>query len=391
MLKKSQFFSRNERNLLKNKEYQFSSEHHISASERRVLALLLREGKLTQSAISEQTGLAQQSISRLLNELVRRGCIVEAGRVSLGQRGQAPAAFRLSGKFATSIGVAIMADTISVALLDFAGNVTGESVEILPDMRHATVLSAMQVLMDDLMDRHKVDRERIVGMGAGVSGFFTSNTAALNTPASLDDWALVDIAELLSEHFGVPAWMDNDGNAAALGEGMIGVGRWARKFAYLYFATGFGGGVIIDGKLMRGSHGNAGEFAGILPAAFPHPNLESLRNELQRHGIQTESVAAMVAGFDPAWPGVDEWIDGMMPSLDLVTSAIHAVIDPDAIVLGGRMPAALAELLIPRITLFATHRRGSPPPLPIVVLAEARGDATAIGAALLPFKKCFFD
>ena len=362
-----------------------------TASERRVLAALLREGKLTQAAISDRVGLAQQSVSRLLAELTRRGCITQAGPVALGQRGQSPVAFKLAGPFATSIGVGIMADTISLALLDFAGDVIGEGAQTLPDMRRDTVLLAIEGLLTSLSKRYQVDRTRLLGIGAGVSGFFTDDPHTLNTPASLDDWALVDIASLLSEHFELPAWMDNDGNAAALGEGMIGVGRWARKFAYLYFATGLGGGVMIDGQLMRGSHGNAGEFAGILPPSYPHPNLDSLRVQLQRNGIDTEHVAAMVAGFDPTWPGVSAWLDEMMPSLNLMISAIHAVLDPDAIVLGGRMPPALAELVIPRIALNSTQRRGVPPPQPTVVLAQAGGDATAIGAALLPFKNCYFD
>lgn len=363
----------------------------LNYSERRVLGLLLRAGELTQAGISERSGLAQQSVSRLISALLGHGCLEEVGQVAQARRGQRPTTFRLVPGYAASFGITIMADTVAVALLDFSGRVLGEAMRTLPDMRRDTVLSSLQDLMDQLVASARVDPARVVGLGAGVSGFFTSTDGtSLNTPLSLDDWALVDIGEVLSRHFRMPACMDNDGNAAAVGESMVGVGRWCGHFAYLYFATGFGGGVIIDGELARGRHGNAGEFAGILPDGHPHPNLESLRAKITSHGIALDNVADMVERFDPSWPGVSEWIELSLPSLNLIASAIHAVIDPEAIVLGGRIPQPLSNLLIPRISLTNVDRRDAPRPEPRLVHAEAKGDAAAVGAALMPLKKFFF-
>ncbi len=86
---------------------------------------------------------------------------------------------------------------------------------------------------------------------------------------------------------------------AAVGEAM-GAGRTTGDFAYLYFAAGFGGGVIAGGVPMRGSHGNAGEFASTLPDGWPQPNLENLRLYLAAHGHPYDDLHAMLAGFDPA-------------------------------------------------------------------------------------------
>lgn len=362
----------------------------LSHSERHILGLLLRSGELTQAGIAERSSLAQQSVSRLIAGLLAHGCLEEVGQVPQARRGQRPTTFKLAPGYAASFGVTIMADTVSVALLDFSGQVLGEAMQALADMHRATVLESLQELMDRLIAESGVDRRRIVGLGAGVSGYFTGTGTLLNTPLSLDDWALVDIEALLSDHFRMPAWVDNDGNAAAVGESMVGVGRWCSNFAYLYFATGFGGGVIIDGELLRGRHGNAGEFAGILPEGYPHPNLDGLRTMIGARGVALDNVADMIDRFDPAWAGVREWIESTVPSLDVMVSAIHSVIDPEAIVLGGRIPQQLAGMLIPRITLANINRRNSPRPEPKLVQAEAKGDATAVGAALMPLKKFFF-
>lgn len=74
-------------------------------------------------------------------------------------------------------------------------------------------------------------------------------------------------------------------------------------FAYLYFSAGFGGGVVAAGRPLRGNHGNAGEFASILPIDWPQPNIETLRNSFVDAGSEFQDIQAMLDGFDPHHPG----------------------------------------------------------------------------------------
>ena len=73
------------------------------------------------------------------------------------------------------------------------------------------------------------------------------------------DWEDFPLAEWLREHFGVPAAVENDANAAALGEWRYGAGRGTRYFLYVTVSTGVGGGIVIEGELYRGADGLAGE------------------------------------------------------------------------------------------------------------------------------------
>jgi len=120
--------------------------------------------------------------------------------------------------------------------------------------------------------------DRYFGIGVAITGFFVGRGARVNPPEALEDLALIDLDAVLYEAFRLPVWIENDGAAAAIGESLLGVGRWAPSFAYLYFATGFGGGLIVDGAPVRGAHGNAGEFSSVLPPPlFERPTLELLR------------------------------------------------------------------------------------------------------------------
>ena len=76
------------------------------------------------------------------------------------------------------------------------------------------------------------------GVGVGISGYCLGGQGRYNTPRTLDDWALVDIEELLREQLGYPVWVENDGNAAAIGESLVGAGRTYDNFAYIFFSTG---------------------------------------------------------------------------------------------------------------------------------------------------------
>src|SRR3546814_26762 len=109
-----------------------------------------------------------------------------------------------------------------------------------------SVLQAVETGLAELTDETGIAPECIPGIGVAITGFL-SDRLTFNTPRTLDEWTDIDVAAVFARHFGRDAWADNDGNLAALAESLMGVGRWARNFPYLSFATGFGGGVIADG------------------------------------------------------------------------------------------------------------------------------------------------
>ncbi len=80
----------------------------------------------------------------------------------------------------------------------------------------------------------------------------------LDTP-NIPEWHDFPLTEKLSQHFGVPAYLDNDANLAALGEWKFGAGRGHHDVLYLTISTGIGGGVIINDRLLHGYHGLAAE------------------------------------------------------------------------------------------------------------------------------------
>ncbi|MBQ7343577.1 MAG: ROK family protein [Clostridia bacterium] len=113
--------------------------------------------------------------------------------------------------------------------------------------------------------------EKLIGMAEGIldgrpdsigissGGPLDSERGVILGPPNLPGWGRVEIKRQIEEHFGVCAHLENDANACAVAEWKFGAGRGTNNMVFLTFGTGLGAGLILDGKLYRGTNGNAGE------------------------------------------------------------------------------------------------------------------------------------
>ena len=285
--------------------------------------------------------------------------------------------------------MSVTTDTVDMLALDFTGTVVARASLRPPHMAPVPLAEAISGFIATLPpDR----RATLAGVGVGMTGFFVGDGSQLNPPGeAMDDLALVDLEARLGGDLGLLVRVENDGAAAAVGESLQGVGRWTRSLAYIAFTAGVGGGIVVDGRLLRGAHGNGGEFAAILPLdLFQVPNLGRLQAAVADRGAAFDSLAAFLDAFRPDWPGVDAWLDAAAPALSLLVSAIHAVVDPEVIVLGGRLPPTLFGPMVERIGLTNPPRRGRVRPPPLIRPSEVEADAVALGAASLILKEAYF-
>lgn len=365
------------------------SPEAASPNERVILDLIRQARGASRADLVRSTGLTSQSLSRIVDELSARG-LVELGPARAHGRGQPSSPVYICPQAAYTAGISIMTDAVVLGIMDFDGRIVCEHSERMDMADVDAVIKKIHRFIDASFTKHRLNRERLLGAGIGITGYFIGDGHKVNPPGQLDNWALIDVAALFEKRLGLPVWLDNDGNVAAVGECLTGVGLELPSFAYLFFSAGFGGGIILNGKLYRGINGNAGEFASILPDGVPSPNLENLRQHLSLRGMSFETIGDMLDNFDPDWPGVEDWAGPAVQSLNYVISAISAIIDVNAIVFGGRIPKALAGRLIPRLSYFNPSRRAHHRPVPKIVASSVTHDAAMIGAASLPLKALFY-
>lgn len=374
---------------------QLNLDRHPLASEneRLILDIVRRHGPIARASITGHTNLTQQSVHRLIEGLLERE-LLRTGAALKGTRGQPSPTIELVPEAAYSLGFSINTDSVVICIADFRCNiVVEEKLKTLPGDREAT-LDALALTLDRILSDHGIARARLLGLGFSMSGFFISEDRIFNAPEPLRDWSLIELKPILETRFGLPVWLENNATTGAIGENLRGVGLWCETFAYLSFAYGFGGGLILDGRPFHGFHGNAGEFSGIYnPDESPkRPALQYLMKTLQKNGVDIHSVDTLYHQFDPAWPGVEEWLDETMPQVDRLIASLIAVLDPQAIVFGGLLPRALGRMMIERANMPSQreHRYGIGPKEAKLVLSETEGDPSALGAALLPLRVRYF-
>ena len=139
-----------------------------------------------------------------------------------------------------------------------------EKWEIPTDTREngKNVLPDIAASIEEKIRQHHISREQIIGAGIGVPGAVNSE-GVVNRCINLG-WGIVPVSKELSSLLGVPVYTANDANVAALGEAWKGSGNGYSSIAMITLGTGIGGGVVLDGQIINGFHGAAGELGHIV-------------------------------------------------------------------------------------------------------------------------------
>ncbi|WP_077340702.1 ROK family transcriptional regulator [Pseudocolwellia agarivorans] len=360
-------------------------------NERAVLKHVFWNENVTQSQIAEVTKIPQQTMSRMVKSLIDLGALNQTDTISSSSRGKPGTNLEPNPNYAYTFGLSILLNAIAITVMNFKGEVVGTQLIEMEDMSIKHVLKNVSLLIDELSLQYKIPYERILGIGVGISGFFSSMDGKMNTHHALEEWAQINIAKIVADTFNLPTWVVNDGTGAAAGEGIVGKGKEYKNFVYLFISSAFGGGLINNLDILKGTYGNAGELGDMLPPKlYSHPNLELFRRILLKNGVEIPSIYSLNETYDPQWPGVDEWIYKVQDSFDLVATCSSALLDTQAIIIGGHIPKKLAEKIIPRIDVYAQFRRGEKRPQPKIVCADVVTNPVAVGAATLPLRDwCF--
>jgi glucokinase len=121
------------------------------------------------------------------------------------------------------------------------------------------VLKEMDAGARDVLTQANASMADVVAAGIGAPGPMNWETGVVFTPPNLPGWNDVPLADRMTDLLGVPCYVDNDGNLACYGEFWMGAGQGATNMCAMTLGTGVGGGIVIDGKLIHGVDGTAGE------------------------------------------------------------------------------------------------------------------------------------
>jgi predicted NBD/HSP70 family sugar kinase len=359
---------------------------------RRVTLHAIRvNGPVTRMALAQQTGLTPGAIANITNRLLKDRLILTAGRM-LGARGQPATKLIVNPDSCFSIGLNVDRDHITLVLLDFAGRVHARASREIHFARPATVRAFFERAVAQILKRVGIARNRVIGVGVA----FPDDIARAHLPDQPGDyaaWAEVRVDDLLRDVLGVPVFVENDAAAAAIGELQFGSGHRYRSFFYLLITAALGGGLVVDGCYFRGAHGRSGEIgwlhdrdgSGRDMQLQNIVSLSALYSRLSDGGYHIASPHRLVRLEAGARIIVDRWIRESTEALVKSMVAINCLINPEAILIGGRLPAVLVDRLASALNDRMADFASQLPAIAPVARAVTADDAPAVGAAILPF------
>jgi len=204
--------------------------------------------------------------------------------------------------------------------------------------------------------------DTVLGIGIAAPGPLDLEMGTIIRGINLPAWDNVPIRDIITEEFGVPVYLNNDANLAALAEHRFGAGRGCSNLVYLTVSTGIGGGIIVDGRLLLGAHGWGGEpghtivepagppctcgSAGCLEAMASGPAIAQRAAGLIREGRVSSLSEAVHRGTEltaemvgkAAQQGDDlalEVIGRAAYYLGIGVVNLINIFDPDVVILGG--------------------------------------------------------
>jgi len=289
------------------------------------------------------------------------------------------------------IGVDLGGTKIRAGLVARDGTI-GRTIEIAtPDASQDQVLSALDGVVSDLM----TDGAAAIGFGVPLNIDRRSGVAlrAVNLPLHN-----VHFPNLARERHGVPAGVENDGNAAALAEWRLGAGRDVSNLIMLTLGTGVGGGIVIDDRLYRGW----AELGHVVVVAGGQPCQGNChgRGHLEAHasGLAADRAAAQLYGPGAGAPVLleraaagDEQATGALAEIGrLLGAAIGSLVNifaPDVVLIGGGFGAAAGDLVLEPARAAARSEAIEPADGTLRIVEAELGDAAGlIGAALVGFE-----
>src|SRR3990170_7330698 len=158
-----------------------------------------------------------------------------------------------------ALAVDIGGTKILSALVRDDGKVVARSRLDTPGRGVEPVLGAVVATVEQVMREGAAAREQVVAVGVGAPGPMNPETGVVYDPPNMEGWHDVPLGAMLTERLGMRVFIENDANAAAVGERGVGAGRGVSDLIYVTVSTGIGGGIIIGDRLHHGVSGTAGE------------------------------------------------------------------------------------------------------------------------------------
>lgn len=312
-----------------------------------VFGEVLKRGPISRRDVAARTGLSQAAVTKAVAPLVDRGLIDLHDTSRAAGPGRPVQPISVNEEAALVVGVTVRSDELFAVVTTLRTRVLRSARRPLAGSSVESVVSGVGSLVHEVLDTLGPAADTVIGVGVAISGD-VDKKAGVVRESPRHNWAGVPLARLLHERVGLPVVVDNDVRALSIAEEWFGIGVDATSFAIVTIGRGIGCGLYVNGDVIEGDRGVAGEL-GHLPLA---PN--GLLCSCGRRGC-VETVASSSAILAAVRTSAGDPLLSMREAVQLARSGdepARAAFE-EAGELIGKALATMANLVGPSVILVA--------------------------------------
>ncbi|MCH6255059.1 ROK family transcriptional regulator [Puniceicoccaceae bacterium K14] len=235
-----------------------------------VLNQLRINRELSRANIAAKLGLTRATVSNIVSELIAAGLLLEAEYLE-GQSGRPGLLLQLNPNFGAMIALEIDVDRVVIMLTNFKQvRLWRQSVAMPKGASVDTGLGLAEGLLSRALKIAKDKALRCLGIGVAWAGLVNRNSGEL-AYGPTSRWENVPLRQVWEDKYGLPVYVENEAHAAAIGMYHFNNDAEKNDIVYLSLGVGLGAGVIIDGNLLRGRQGYAGQVGHVSHSPNGHP------------------------------------------------------------------------------------------------------------------------
>ena len=398
--------------------YTFSDHERKNFS---ILELIRRNGPITRADISKVTDLNIVTVSNYINSYIEKGLVSEGG-MEASTGGRKPTLVKLNDDSACAIGIDLghmdaSGATMIGIVTDLAGRVLTKVKKIRTKDTMDKVIEGSLDLIDELIKKKGVDRNKVKGVGIGIGGVIDEHLGTVRDSTKNGiRTSYISIKGMIEQRFGFPSFIGNDATFAAFGEKMHALPMDIQDVIYMY--SDVGSGIIIKGTMYCGASGSAGEIRINYPRNGEYLQLSKNISFLLPTGLDLGLVsqAQKLIKEDDAKTRISEFCDNKLDTLtvDHIIEAAKAgdtlaielledgavnlgirvaylvnLFNPEIVVIGGGIEKAGSLLLEPLRRTIRKWAFEEPANVVKIIPARLGEDSVALGAASVVIRDIF--
>lgn len=231
----------------------------IKASNRKkILNLLYKKKELTKQEIAKQTGISIPTVINNINTLLEEGIVMEAG-VACSTGGRKPMIISFLPDSRFSFGVEIKPDAVRIIMANANSEIKFEDSFKIDNLGNfQSIMGEIIKIINSSIETFNVPREKILGIGFSLPGTVDEERLILDMAPNMK---IRNINfDVYKDKINIPIYIENEANAGAIGEMILGIGKEMKNLVYISITQGIGTGIVIQDHLYKGKNKRAGEF-----------------------------------------------------------------------------------------------------------------------------------